>query len=77
MGGFNLKNPLVDANILSAGFKGLKKMMQSSEEKETISLQANASLIFNELSKFVTHFINLNLSYEKAHEVLFWACNRF
>ena len=75
--GIGLKSSIVNTSILTDGFKGLKKLMQSSEEKQTITLQANASLIFNELSNFVAHFINLNLSYEKAHEVLYWACNKY
>lgn len=37
----------------------------------------NANLIFNELSRFVCHFINLGLPYEQAHEILKWACDVF
>lgn len=66
-----------DSNIFKKGFRGLKKLIQTSEEKHLIELKTNANLIFNELSRFVNHFINLSLPYEQAHEILIWTCSEF
>ena len=51
--------------------------MKTKEEKLELELKENANLIFNELSRFVNHFINLTLPYEQAHEVLIWSCDTF
>ena len=42
-----------DANIFKKGFKSLKGLVQTKEEKREIELKANSNLIFNELSRFV------------------------
>ena len=74
--GFSLKSGK-DSNIFKKGFKGLKGLIQTKEEKQQLELKANANLIFNELSRFVAHFINLTLPYEQSHEVLIWTCENF
>ena len=51
--------------------------MKTKEEKLELELKENANLIFNELSRFVNHFINLTLPYEQAHEILIWSCDTF
>ena len=66
-----------DSNIFKKGFKSLKGLMQTREEKQQIELKQNANLIFNELSRFVGHFIALAMPYEQAHEVLKWSCEAF
>ena len=66
-----------DGNIFKKGFKSLKGLMQTKEEKQQTEFKQNANLIFNELSHFVNHFINLALPYEQAHEVLIWATDTF
>ena len=55
----------------------MKGLIQTKEEKYELELKENANLIFNELSRFVNHFINLALPYEQAHEVLIWSCETF
>ena len=66
-----------NSNIFKKGFKSLKGLIQTKEEKLELELKENANLIFNELSRFVNHFINLALPYEQAHEVLIWSCETF
>ena len=66
-----------EGNIFKKGLKSLKKLVQTSEEKTAIEMKTHANLIFNELSRFVTHFINLVLPYEQAHEILLWGCEAF
>lgn len=66
-----------DSNIFKKGFKSLKGLIQTKEVKHQLELKAHANLIFNELSRFVTYFINLSLPYEQAHEVLIWSCEAF
>ena len=66
-----------DSNFFKKGFKKLSGLVKSKEEKTQLELINNANLVFNELSRFVNHFINLTLPYEQAHELLFWSCDCF
>jgi len=40
-------------------------------------MKENQNLIFNELSRFVTFFVNLSLPYESANLLLTEACELF
>ena len=66
-----------DSNIIKKGFKSLKGFLQTKEDRFKEELRLYANMIFNELSRYVTHFINLNLPYEYAHEILLWCCEEF
>lgn len=46
------------------GGRFFKKIMQTKEDKFKEELRQNQNMIFNELSHFVQHFINLNLPFE-------------
>ena len=47
-----------------------KTLIQTKEEKQLQKFKDHQNLIFNEISRFVTYFINLQLPYEQASELL-------
>lgn len=51
--------------------------MQTKDDKMKQELKLNQNLIFNELSRFVNHFINLSLPYELANECLLDCCEQY
>ena len=53
-------------NKLFSG-KLIKGMLKTKEEKSSQKIKDHQNLIFNELSRFVTHFINFSLPYEQAN----------
>jgi len=52
-------------------------MLQHKEQKEENDLKSNSNMIFNELSKFVQHFVNFYLPYEDANKLLFKFCEQY
>ena len=52
----------------------LKNLMSSEEEKFNCLLAEHQNLVFNELSKFVSFFVNLQMPYEQSHKMLLDAC---
>jgi len=50
--------------------KTLKGMLQTKDDKNRSDLKEHQNLVFNELSRFVTYFINLSLPYEQANQLL-------
>ena len=66
-----------ESSMFKKGFKSLKNLMQTKEDKFKEELKQYGNMIFNELSRYVTHFINLNLPYEYAHEILLWCCEEY
>lgn len=57
--------------------KTFKTILQTKEEKQSQKFKEHQNLIFNELSRFVTYFINFSLPYEQANELLVQACDTF
>ena len=57
-------------NIFKKGLSSLTGLFQTKEEKMQIELKANATLIYNELTRFSRFFINLQLPYEQAYNLL-------
>ena len=52
-------------------------MLQTKDEKFKSDMKEHQNLIFNELSRFVTYFINLSLPYDQANSILQDACEQF
>ena len=75
--GRNRSGKTQDSNLITKGFKSLRGFLQTKEDKFKEELKLYANMIFNELSRYVAHFINLNLPYEYAHEILLWCCEEF
>ena len=63
-------------NKLFSG-KLIQGVFQTKEEKVQKKIQTHQNLIFNEVSRFVTHFINYALPYEQANQLLVDACDTF
>ena len=70
-------DPKSDQNIFKRGFKNLKGIIQTQEEKFKADIKTNQNLIFNELSRFVTYFTTLSLPYEAASGALLWSCELY
>ena len=70
-------DPKSDKNIFKRGFKSLKGIVQTREDKFRHDIKSNSNLIFNELSRFVTYFNSLSLPYETAHGALLWSCDLY
>lgn len=68
-------DPKEEKNFFKKGFGKLKGMLQSKEEKHKLEMKTNQNLIFNELSRFVQHFINFMLPYEQANDILIYFCD--
>lgn len=68
---------LKEKNFFKKGFGKLKNVFQTKEQKSSIEMKTNQNLIFNELSKFVQHFINFSLPYEEANNLLVYFCEYF
>eukprot|EP00347_Sterkiella_histriomuscorum_P016146 403354306 len=66
-----------DKNIFKKGFKSLKGMLQTKEAKQMQEIKINQNLIFNELSRFISFFINFGLAYEQANDILISYCESF
>lgn len=67
------------ADALKKGFGNLngkfKGMMKSKEQKFNEEAAKHSNLIFNELSRFVVHFCNMNVPFSQANELLIYFCN--
>jgi hypothetical protein len=48
----------------------LKGLMQSKEERMKDDLTAYSSMVFDEVSQFITFFINFNLPFDMANKLL-------
>jgi hypothetical protein len=49
-------------------------MLQNKDQKNAQEIKNNQNMIFNELSKFVQHFINFSLPYALANDLLIQFC---
>jgi hypothetical protein len=56
--------------FFAKGSRFIKGLIQTKEEKTKQVIDSHQNMIFNELSHFVTHFINLNLPFQQANELL-------
>lgn len=55
----------------------LKGILTTKEEKEKKLIATHTNMIFNELSHFVQHFVNLHLPFAQANELLLQLCESF
>lgn len=55
----------------------IDNLMSTEEEKFSSLLFEHQNLVFNELSKFVSFFINLQMPYEQSHKMLIEACSLY
>ena len=62
--------PNDSGNIFKKGLSSLTGLFQTREEKMQLELKANANLIYSELTRFSRFFINLQLPYEEAYNLL-------
>ena len=69
----------VGAKAFKKGFGKLngkiKTLIQTKEQKFNEEATKHSTLIFNELSKFVSHFCNMALPFDQATELLIYFCN--
>jgi hypothetical protein len=66
-------------SFFKKGFGKLKDVFKGNEKEENKELDQdsevqNQNLIFNELSRFVSYFVILQVPFEKAHDVLLNLC---
>lgn len=59
------------------GSRFLKGILQTKEEKNKKLIVTHQNMIFNELSHFVQHFVNLHLPFSQANELLLQLCELF
>lgn len=64
-------------NIFKKGLSSLTGLFQSKEERLQVELKTYANLIYNELTRFQRFFINLQMPYEQAHDLLIWSGEAF
>jgi hypothetical protein len=72
-----IHDPKAEKNIFKKGFGRLKDMLQTKEQKTQSETKVNCNLIFNELSRFVQHFVNFSLPYEDANDLLIQFCDEY
>lgn len=52
-------------------------MRQTKEQKEVQELKENSNLVYDVLSQFITFFINFNMPFDHANQLVSKACELF